>query len=263
MSNTSPTRSGMSPDDQALFDQYTAQQSVAADLAQRNLTEPLFDQASMYPLYSGPLSGPFLPGKRPDTIDLETKLKQWYQMTADERAGLQQKLFVGGFYHPSVKASEIDFGNVQDNQGLVAYHQALVNAASLYQSGQRITVEQMLQQAMSGPLAAQRARTGLSTPSAGPTISVTSAAALAQEADKIAESVLGRGATPDEQRLIIAAVHRQETAFQASGGRGEIPNPTAITTQTLRQGAPVEAGAHDMADAYANLLAIVKNGGTP
>lgn len=195
--------------------------------------------------------------------------KQFLGFTPDERAQIQQQMFIAGYYGKNANIGDIPFGTA-DPSSVQAWIDSVNQAAYAYGAGQKVTVGELLRQQALGfggmgittdkygnrTSATERAAQAASGGS-GPKVSVSSASELAKMAQQLGVSILGRAANQDEQRLIIAAVHRQEAAFTGSGGSGERPAPQAIAEDVLRSQAPVEAQAHDFASNYGQLLKIV------
>lgn len=181
----------------------------------------------------------------------EAELARWYQMTPDERAAVQERLFVGGFYDRGLDAADIRWGD-PDDDGFDAWGRAVARASRMFAAGQRATVADVLNAAYGPGLARLQeaaASGGEGRRGAARTVSVSSVASLVQLAEETGRAVLGRKATSDEQRLVMEAVRRAQTTFQMAGS-GEVPDPQAIAVQTLRESAPVEASGQDFTNTY-------------
>lgn len=208
----------------------------------------------------------YVPAEGDHTTTSSAAYKQFLGLTPDEKAQIQQQMFIAGYYGKNANAHDILFGQA-DPGSIQAWMDAVNQAAYAYGAGTKITIADLLRQQALGfgaagvttdkygnrISAAEIAAKG----AAGPKVSVTSASELAKMAQQLGVSILGRAANQDEQRLIIAAVQRQEAAYTGSGGGGERPAPQAIAEDVLRSKAPVEAQAHDFASNYGQLLKIV------
>lgn len=269
------------PQTQAIIDALAAQvqQTAAGNIQPTDATAtndpPVFlgpgapQKGKLIKTRGGMAAGPGYVAATPDqTSSASAVYRQFNNFTQDEKAAIQQQMFVAGYYGKNANAHDILFG--QADPGTLSAWADVINQASYAYNGgkgQKITPQQLVAQQALGfggagvttdkygnrTSAAEVAAKG----GAGPKVSVTSASELAKMAQQLGVSILGRAANQDEQRLIIAAVQRQEAAYTGSGGGGERPAPQAIAEDVLRSKAPVEAQAHDFASSYATLLKIV------
>jgi hypothetical protein len=169
----------------------------------------------------------------------------------------QQLLFMAGFYDPRATMEDIQFGTM-DDLTLDAYYNLLTWTARYNESGADITSDQLLQEraaTMLGPLREAMAKKAAGGGGGGRTIVLSDSAGLAQGLDSVAQNVLGRKANADEQRMFIALIHGME-------GGGQNPDPGARAEAMLREQAPVEAGAHDVARVFDDFLGIIGGMGT-
>lgn len=172
-----------------------------------------------------------------------------------EFVGIQQKLFMAGFYAHGAEMDDIQFG-VLDDITLDAYFNLLQWTARYNEAGANITSDQLLEEragSMLGPLREAMAKAARRGPTK--TIVLSDAEGLRSGIDSVAQSVLGRKANADEQRMFIALIHGMERGEQNPDMRGQ-------AEALLRREAPVEAGAHDVAATFDSFLNIIGGLGT-
>lgn len=225
-----------------------------------------------------------------DTTSTTTELlTEFYKWDRDELMENQRLLYAAGFYG-DVDIAKVPWG-VHDEASFQAWGQAVNRAASFYAAGRKLTVEQVLRTAARERLGADPNGAG-GQGGAGAVVSLSDPVGLGQLLDSTANSVLGRKATPAEQRMFVGIVHRlqresqlaaQQSATPAtvdtdrsgdlsaaevdsalaargSGGATEVvqPSPEAQAAELLRQQNPAEAGAHDVADQFANFVGLLR-----
>ena len=185
-----------------------------------------------------------------DTGTLEAKLGEFYNMTPQQRQESRRQLFVGGFYNSSVDAEDIAWGT-PDESSYGAWTKAVARAALMYQAGQKVTVEDVLGQAAATGVGMNKDKSG-----SGSRVVVSDPASLALLANDVATKVLGRKASQDEQRAIIAAVQSHQASF-STGGVATQPDPTSTAESMLRDQNAAEAGAHDFAGTFDGFLKML------
>lgn len=161
---------------------------------------------------SGPeVAGPAIPGKgspQTKTTTVNDLLQNFYTMSPDDLARTQRLLFAGGFYGNSVHLTDIAFG-VPDEASFAAWARAVSRSARLYGAGQQVTVNDVLSQAArAGGVGPQ------GTKSNDKIVSLTDPASLRQTIDNTAQTILGRKANVDEERVFVSLVHQMQSAAQ-------------------------------------------------
>lgn len=180
------------------------------------------------------------------TTDL---LSRWYSMSAEERSKIQTQMFVAGLYG-GADANSVPYGMASDAQGFSAWSKLVQQAVASTTAGVPKSPEDFL---------TEQYNAGLSNPAAAPKLEVTDPASIAQSANDVAQRVLGRKATPAEQRVLIAMIHQQQTSAQlAKSGTVSSPDITAEAEQQLRTANPGEAGAHDFASTFSGFLGMLQ-----
>lgn len=200
----------------------------------------------------GSVQGGFIPAKwvqGPDgsyhvetqeTSTVDGQMRRLYGMNPQELAMMQGALFQAGFYGNTAKSSDIKWG-VADGDTATAWTRLLMDTQRLNAAGQLVSVDQVL---------ASRSAAGATSNAAkqAPTISPQEVAA---SANAMALQVLGRRATPEEERLVMAAVNKQMAdQFHASDAAGY---------QTGQQPASVSQVAQDVLQANAPQEAVGNN----
>lgn len=187
-----------------------------------------------------------------ETSDTVTGLfKSFFQTAAqspDEFARLQEQLFLAGFYNRSVSWDEVDPGT-PDDATTDAFYNAMTRTARMNEAnGTDQTVWDLVRSRVEKTDAAFRAaalRSGGS--GGGRTISLADPLAVTQALNTVSQDVIGRKATPDEQRMFISMFHALQADAQASGGGFRItPDVGAQAEQYLRTAQPMQAAAKDI-----------------
>lgn len=172
---------------------------------------------------------------------------------------MQQELFLGGFYTPSASLEDIAFGNL-DDLTLDAYYNLMQWTARYNEAGEDVTTADVLKERVQrmGERMAEIAAKSRAGGGGGNIVNLADPAGLAQGLNAVAQDVLGRKATPDEQRMYVAAFHAMQSGAQsATGGTVVTPDAQGQAEQMLRQQAPVEAQSHDMARTFDSFLKII------
>lgn len=170
---------------------------------------------------------------------------------------LQQKLFLAGFYDRSVKMEDIPFGSLDDTS-LDAWYRLLQYTARYNEAGQDVTWDEILDERASQLLGPLREKQAQDRARGARTISLADPAGLALALDQVAQNVLGRKATADEQRMYVAAFHSMQSGAQSvEVGTAINPDVQGQAEAMLRQNAPVEARGHDIANTFNNFLSIL------
>jgi hypothetical protein len=187
---------------------------------------------------------------------VQTQLKK-----PDEYLTLQQQLFMGGFFTPNAKLDDIQFGAL-DDLTLDAYQNLLTWTARYNEGGADLTAADVLKQRaaqMLGPL-----REKLNSSGSARTVSLADPAGLAQALDQVATQTVGRKSTADEQRMFVAMFHAMQAGSQPQGSGGTVitPDVQGQAEQMMRNQAPVEAGAHDLANTFNDFMSIIGGMGT-
>tara|TARA_R110000787_G_scaffold4185_9_gene16192 strand:+ start:6473 stop:8038 length:1566 start_codon:yes stop_codon:yes gene_type:complete len=148
---------------------------------------------------------------------------------------LQEDMFVGGFYGPNVPLDQINFG-IRDFTTIAAYEK-LVERTVFYSEGDssKLTIDQILEEAR-----AFHAERGVDLdPSNDPqppvVVDYTNPGDVARLANSRAQDLLGRAASPDEQRLILSMMKNDEYQ-QATAQAKALRTQESVSVQTASAG---------------------------
>lgn len=181
-----------------------------------------------------------------ESRDQNAQLSRWYQMTPGEREIIQTKMFVAGMYG-EIDANQVPYGQ-PDATGFSLWAKLVQQSMASAAAGKPASPESFLEAQASFALANPKQDK----------VTVSSAASIAQNVDSMAQKVLGRKASPAEQRVLIAAFHAQERSYQTQkSGTVTTPDLAATAEQQLRASNPAEAGAHDVAGVFSNFLSML------
>lgn len=183
----------------------------------------------------------------PTTIDDE--LKAMYLLPSDKLKELQTKLFQAGYYGSSTKFGDLTLGSA-DQATLKAYYDALSDVGRRNAAGQMVTVDDLLETAA----AAYKDKPK-------PQYQPVDARDAALVADQVAQQVLGRKASAEDQRLILAALnHAGQLSFDAQQNNTSATNPpapTAVATDVLQQQNPKESLGYGLLDQFHTFAAML------
>lgn len=153
------------------------------------------------------------------------ELQRFYnEMPDDQFRQVQMDLFLAGAYGENARPEDIPFGDKTDTTAWEAWNGAIRESGIQARRGQKVYVEDVFERMRSGALgaredqiralrqnAADTIRAGQDAVTANfATITVSDPRLLVDNADAIARRILGRNATPDERRILIAAVQDQQ-----------------------------------------------------
>jgi len=178
-----------------------------------------------------------------------------YQMPPDKIAALQDQLYAGGFYKKA--APQIVRGQADDDTA-AAWNDLIGLTA---RAAQKRTLSEVLDEAVAAGGGLKPGVAGSAAAKAGrapfsPT--VTNPDDIRDVAQKTAKTVLGRGFSDAELARFVGAYQQMETGAQAQDYQATAAGGTTVQAPTMqaaaeaqaRQQAPVEAGAHDLANVF-------------
>jgi len=187
------------------------------------------------------------------------ELLRFHQMSREERAALQARLFAAGLYSDSyykAKNPKMYQPGVADEDSYAAYHKAVRRAVL---SGS--TIDEIL-----GTAAEAGGGAGGTGATRAPlTISLTNPTDIHFVANKVGQTVLGRLLTDDELNSITKAFQGQEAASQraayntgAGGGTStQAPSAQAFAEQQLKAQHPLEAQGNQFLDTFNSFLGLI------
>ena len=197
-----------------------------------------------------------------ETELVDDLLTEMYTKSPQELADLQRRLFMAGFYPSSMDLNDIDFG-VADEVTLSAWNTAVTRAANNYAAGNKVTVDEMLNETIQKRIELGRVNADGTEIAELPTIQLSDPAAIGLTADALGTQILGRKLKPEEQRLVVAAIHEAEKRTQTQASQaGPGDTITATSTQALlenkiRMLSPQEASTQSLATTIGNFRSML------
>lgn len=177
-----------------------------------------------------------------DITTIDDEIKSMYQLPPDQLKDLQTKLFKGGYYGASVKLGDIPMGN-PDYNTLQAYYAALADTGRRNAAGQSVSIEDVLDSGAASDVGDKNK----------PQYQPVDPRDVASIADQVAQQVLGRKSTPEDQRLILAALNAAGqasfTAQQNNTAATNAPTPQSVAEDVLQKQNPQEAAGYGLTQA--------------
>ena len=177
------------------------------------------------------------------------------QQSPEDFLQKQQELFLAGFYAKSVSWNEIDHG-FPDDASVDAFYAAMTRTARQNEAnGSGLSVWDVVGDRVAQMDSAFRAA---ALAGRGRTISLADPLAITNALNTVSQDVIGRKATPDEQRVFISMFHALQTNAQSSGGGIRItPDVGAQSEQFMRSQQPMQAAAKDIDNTMNMFLSAV------
>ena len=191
-------------------------------------------------------------------------MRRFIGLDIDRLTELQEQLFIGGFYGPNVDLDNVKFGYL-DTGSLEAY-QNLLNRAVLYNNSNKdMTIDDIIEE---GRQNSDRSLDPNDPSNQGATVTaLADPGAVRMTANSTAQRLLGRKATQEEQRLILALIRdrqRENSQVRSSNVGGELiqASPEGIAdeffTDSGRPGSTAgEADTHSMVQTMSDFANII------
>lgn len=243
----------LSPEQQAFLQQHGVDPTMLGQGGA--VDDPFAGEIDLDVLVAGPSSGtqPKAGGERAQSGQRKAKaskkqstlLREFYALSPNDLAELQDRLYKAGFFG-NVARKSITFGD-HDTATAKAYESAVGRAALFNAAGKEITLDEMLDEA------AQRRG---DNPESDPSVAhLTDPRDIARLTETVSIHLLGRKATESDIARVTAGFQaeqqefaRQSAAAQIAGGAvTSAPSLETYAADALRDLHPTEAGAHDVA----------------
>lgn len=190
--------------------------------------------------------------------------KDYYRRAPGELSTLKRRLWEGGFYDQSIDWEDIRQGDY-DDETRDAWHRAVKRAAAFYDSGKKLTVDDVIDMAAEGLTDEERASGKHKGSKGRPGLSVvlTHPDDIKTQAMKVSARVLGKGWSEDQLNRFVATFQAMERSAQANeyaatgqagGTFTKAPDIETAVAKEARASDPVAAGATDYVNAYNMIL---------
>jgi len=156
-------------------------------------------------------------------------LTDFYEWNRNELLDRQRQLYAAGFYG-DIDITKVSWG-VHDEASFVAWAQAVARASRFFEAGKKASVDDVLRAAARERLGNAGIMGGAGGAGGGGggggarTVSLSDPLSLYSVLDSTAQSILGRKATAEEQRMFVGIVHslqrESQLAVQPESGAGQ------------------------------------------
>lgn len=147
-----------------------------------------------------------------ETALAESMMLELYSKDREELMALQRRLFAAGFYG-NAELGDIEWG-IPDATTQRAWESAVGRAANYFAAGKKVTIDDMIDETIQDRNELGLNDLGAQDPYEDLVISLSDPVSVAQQADILGQRIMGRRLRPEEQRLVIAALHSAERTNQ-------------------------------------------------